>query len=124
MPHQSTNLLTDRMWPTLVAHHGALITYDRAGVTHSLTAVKGRRSVEVAGTDYSTTTVADEWFFLASDMIDAGLTEAERADFIRYTDPNSRPQTCEVHLPGGRREWSYVDNEGAIVQVFTLQVAE
>lgn len=119
----TTALLLSRMWPTLVAHHGLLIDYVRDETAFSLTAVKGSRGVEVAGTDYTTTVIVDEWYLKTEDVIAAGLTECERFDRILWTDPMGRSITSEVHLPGNNRQWSYADNEGAFITVYTQQVA-
>lgn len=122
MAAPATQRLDDRMWPTLVAHHGLPISYDRNGVGSSLTLVKGRRGIQLTSTDYTTSMVVDEWFALASDLQALSLTEPQRGDRILWTDPIGRSVISEVHLPGPTRQWDYVDPEGLIVQIYTVQV--
>jgi hypothetical protein len=119
----STDLCLTRMWPVLVAHHGLLIDYVRDETAYSLTAVKGSRNIEVAGTDYTTTVIADQWFFKTEDVIASGLGECDRYDRILWEDPMGRSITCEIHLPGGGRQWNYADNEGAFIVVYAIQVS-
>lgn len=120
----TSTLLLSRMWPVLVAHHGLLIDYVRDETAFSLTAVKGSRGIQVAGTDYTTTVVVDEWYLKTEDVIAAGLVDCDRYDRILWTDPMQRSVISEVHLPGGNRQWSYADNEGLFITVYTQQVPE
>ncbi len=119
----ATQQVLTRMWPTLIAHHGVPILYDREGVATSLTVVKGRRGVQLASTEYTTSFVVDEWFVLASVMDEEGLNEPRRGDRIIWTNALGDTVTAEVHLTNPTRQWDYVDPEGTIVQIFTSQVA-
>jgi len=111
------------MWPTLLAHHGVPILYDRDGVGTQLDVVKGRRGIQLASTEYTTSFVVDEWFVLTSMMKAANLNEAQRGDRIQWYTPGGDLVTAEVHLTNPTRQWDYVDPEGTIVQIFTSQVA-
>lgn len=119
----ATQQVLTRMWPTLIAHHGVPILYDREGVATPLTVVKGRRGIQLASTEYTTSFVVDEWFVLASVMDTEGLGEPRRGDRLIWTNLLGDTVTAEVHLTNPTRQWDYVDPEGTIVQIFTSQVA-
>lgn len=118
----ATHQILTRMWPTLIAHHGVPVFYDREGAGVQLEVVKGRRGIQLAATDYTTSFVVDEWFCLASVMKANGFNEARQGDRIQWYNPGGELITTEVHLTGPSRQWDYVDPEGTIVQIFTAQV--
>ncbi len=111
------------MWPVLVKYHGVLTSYERDAVpAKQLVMVKGQRGIEVMGTDVQTSYVADEWFCLVSDLLAAAFLAPKKGDRLKWYTPGGALQSLEVLPTGTNRQWTYVDNEGTIAQIFTKQI--
>lgn len=122
MTSVATSLLLNRMWPTAIKHHGVSVTYVRNNVTFGpFTFVKGRQNIDPVdgGEGFFASVIASEWYALTSELRIAGLNEPKAGDRLRWTDPSGTLQEVELIASAGNRTWTYIDNEGVIVQLFT-----
>ena len=117
----------DYTWPALVALHGISVSYRRENVAlGTVTLVKGRQGMEMASggnIDMSVSIAVDEWFGLASDLVAIGVNPPLDHDRIVWVDSLSRTIIDELRvIKNSTRQSVSIDNEGVILQLFTVQV--
>jgi hypothetical protein len=113
------------MADTLTAAAGVSVTYSRGDDSVVVSAVPGKTVFRVdTGEGSAERLVRRDYLIKAADLVLSGeVVRPARGDLIRETR-GEKVEVYEVMAPGGEPEFLELDNDGQVLRIHTLHVAQ